>query len=228
MRAATRMMLMSEMGRDGPGYEGREGGMKAEYRPENRNEPEGRYAGMNPMIWPGPIYEAGRMIGYDREDGDRRGNVRNEYPEMRYEGARNHSGKEHGGHESQEGGGWAGRFRHHPDERDDSDESEEGDEELDEVKARRWVESMHNADGSKGGIFRPEQAEQYRTAQCPNCDKTEFWAAMNMMYSDYCAVAKKMNVDRPEFYAHMAKAFLMDEDAKDGKLALYAKYIAGK
>ena len=87
---------------------------------------------------------------------------------------------------------------------------------------------MKNNDGTTGEHFKAEHAEQTRNAHCPDCDKMEFWTAMNMMYSDYCDVAKKMNVDRPDFYAHMAKAFLMDKDAGEGKLAKYMKYIAEK
>ena len=40
-----------------------------------------------------------------------------------------------------------------------------------------------------------------------------WWAAMNMMYSDYYSVATKYGLDRPYFYADLAKAFLMDKDA---------------
>ena len=36
---------------------------------------------------------------------------------------------------------------------------------------------------------------------------------MNVMYSDYYGVAAKYGLDRPEFYADLAKAFLMDKDA---------------
>ena len=37
--------------------------------------------------------------------------------------------------------------------------------------------------------------------------------ALNVMYSDYYGVAAKYGLDRPEFYADLAKAFLMDKDA---------------
>lgn len=121
------------------------------------------------------------------------------------------------------GGRYAGNFRH----REDSREHEAGKEvKFDEHKAREWVQKMENSDGTRGEHFRAEQAEQMRMTHCPMCDKTEFWAAMNMMYSDYCEVAKKMGMDKPEFYAHMAKAFLTDKDAGDNKLAKYMKYIA--
>lgn len=129
--------------------------------------------------------------------------------------------------ERYEGGGgrYAGNFRH----RENSREHEAHEAVMfDEHKAKEWVEDMKNSDGSKGEHFKKEQAEQMRKAHCPDCDECEFWAAMNMMYSDYCEVAKKLNVDRPDFYAHMAKAFLKDEDAGPDKMAKYMKYIAKK
>ena len=52
---------------------------------------------------------------------------------------------------------------------------------------------------------------------------------MNMMYSDYCAVAKKFGLDRPDFYAELAKAFLNDKDfggEPEEKVFLYYKCIA--
>ena len=44
---------------------------------------------------------------------------------------------------------------------------------------------------------------------------------MNAMYSDYCKVAKRYGVDRPEFFAEMAKAWLEDKDAVPNKAAMY-------
>jgi hypothetical protein len=52
-----------------------------------------------------------------------------------------------------------------------------------------------------------------------------------MKYSDYCKVAQKYGVDRPEFYADMAKAFLKDKDfhgEPEEKLYLYYKCIVEK
>ena len=49
-----------------------------------------------------------------------------------------------------------------------------------------------------------------------------------MMYSDYCQVAKRQSVDTPGFYADMAKAFLEDGDAVDGKAYAYREYITEK
>ncbi len=66
-------------------------------------------------------------------------------------------------------------------------------ERLTDDELRAWLQRMDNADG------------------------------MNMMYSDYYSVGVKYGVDRPEFYADLAKAFLFDKDspAPAEKLAEY-------
>lgn len=91
---------------------------------------------------------------------------------------------------------------------------------VDEHTARKWVEKM---DG--GEHFKMEQADQLRTTICPDCDKAEFYVALNAMYSDHCESAKKLGMDKPEFYAHLAKDFLNDKDAKPNKLRIYMTYI---
>ncbi len=93
-------------------------------------------------------------------------------------------------------------------------------EPVDEHTARMWVQKM---DG--GEHFKPEMAEQYRTALCPQCEKWEYFVAINAMYSDYCETAKKMGTDKPEFYAYLAKDFLMDKDAGPHKLRKYMTII---
>lgn len=103
--------------------------------------------------------------------------------------------------------------------------SERQPEKVDERKAMEWTRKMKNPDGSTGPHFKPETAEQLRTAHCPMCDRWEFMVAINMMYADYAEVAKKFGADKPEFYVCMAKAFLEDPDAKDGKLARYMEVI---
>jgi hypothetical protein len=96
-----------------------------------------------------------------------------------------------------------------------------------------WGKMLENADGSRGEHFKKGQAEQI--ARQLGIDLHSFGGAevfamtMNMMYADYCAVAKKYGVDRPEFYADLAKAFLHDKDyhgKPEEKLWLYYKCIA--
>ena len=96
---------------------------------------------------------------------------------------------------------------------------------VDEHTAMEWTGKMQNPDGSTGPHFPPPVADQLRTVHCPKCDKWEFFVALNMMYADYSEVAKKFTADKPEFYVHMAKAFLEDPDAGEGKLAKYMETI---
>ena len=92
---------------------------------------------------------------------------------------------------------------------------------VDEHTAKMWVQKM---DG--GEHFKLEQTEQQRMPVCPDCNKYEFYVAMNAMWNDYCETAKKMNIDRPDYYAHLAKDFLKDKDAKPHKLRRYMEHIA--
>lgn len=59
-----------------------------------------------------------------------------------------------------------------------------------------------------------------------SCDPVEFWVSMNMMYSDYSNVARKLNVNNADVYAGMAEAFLKDPDAHENKLARYFSIVA--
>lgn len=51
---------------------------------------------------------------------------------------------------------------------------------------------------------------------------------MNMMYSDYYPVAVEFGINRPEFYAALSKAFLLDKDGPgpERKLMEYYEHIA--
>lgn len=46
--------------------------------------------------------------------------------------------------------------------------------------------------------------------------------------SDYCAVAREYGVDRPDYYAKMARAFLMDRDGvgAEKKIEAYDRCVA--
>lgn len=91
---------------------------------------------------------------------------------------------------------------------------------VDEHTARMWVGKM---DG--GERFKVEQTEQHRNNICPDCDKWEFYVAMNAMHSDYCETAKKAGKDTPDFYGYLAKDFLKDKDAGPHKLRKYMETI---
>lgn len=96
---------------------------------------------------------------------------------------------------------------------------------MDDVE--HWNAKMVNEDGSMGGHWTIEQTTAVAHANgvefthiTPYC----FNVAMNMMYSDYCAVAEKYGVGTPEFYCDMAKAFLFDKDGPSPKEKLAAYY----
>lgn len=91
--------------------------------------------------------------------------------------------------------------------------------------AKRWTSKMQNADGTTGSHWTLEQTQDVAKQRGVTCDKNDFWVAMNMMYSDYCKVAKMYSVDNTNFYADMAAAFLQDKDAVDGKLVEYWERI---
>lgn len=93
--------------------------------------------------------------------------------------------------------------------------------------AEEWVSNMENADGTRGGHWSMEQSEQIRKQHGFDCDPIKFWVTINMMYSDYCAAAKKNGCNTVDFYADMAHAFLDDKDAQPNKLARYRQYVAG-
>ena len=98
-------------------------------------------------------------------------------------------------------------------------------ERLTDDELRAWLQRMDNADGTTGQHWTEDQTASIAAAIGVTFDHVtakEFCAAMNMMYSDYYSVGVKYGVDRPEFYADLAKAFLFD---KDGPAA--AKKLAG-
>lgn len=99
-------------------------------------------------------------------------------------------------------------------------------EHLDKQTAEKWMESLHNEDGTKGPHWTMEQVKQVMSQKNWQEDPIRAWVVMNMMYSDYCAAAKKVNANTVDFYVNMAKAFLDDKDAgAEDKLSAYYHYI---
>lgn len=98
--------------------------------------------------------------------------------------------------------------------------------EFDRETAMQWAEHMQNADGSVGPHWTMEQT----TAVAESMSVVPRWAwgvTMNMMYSDYYPVAVEFGLNRPEFYAALAKAFLLDKDGPgpERKLMEYYEHV---
>lgn len=102
------------------------------------------------------------------------------------------------------------------------------DENLTKDQVVAWVGAMKNADGTHGGHWSMAETEAVRKQRGIECDPVMFYAAMNMMYSDYCKAAEKTGAGSVDFYAYTAKAFLDDEDAEPNKLARYYYFVAEK
>lgn len=100
---------------------------------------------------------------------------------------------------------------------------------FDRETAMRWMERMENADGSAGPHWTMEQTAA--VADSMGIHGVEPWAwgaAMNMAYSDYYPVAVDFGLNRPDFYAALAKAFLLDKDGPgpEEKLLRYYENVA--
>ena len=95
-----------------------------------------------------------------------------------------------------------------------------------EADAKRWTEHMENDDGSMGAHWTLEQTTAVANSIGVHVDPWIWYAAMNMMYSDYWESATRYGVDRPEYYADLAKEFLFDKDA-GGPGAKIAGYYHG-
>lgn len=95
-----------------------------------------------------------------------------------------------------------------------------------EADAKRWTEHMENDDGSMGAHWTLEQATAVANSIGVHVDPWIWFAALNMEYSDNFDVAQKYGLDRPEYYADLAKAFLFDKDG-GGAEAKIAGYYHG-
>lgn len=103
--------------------------------------------------------------------------------------------------------------------------------EFTEGDAKEWTANMQNADGTTGPHWTMEQTTAVAESmgiQAPVVPRWAWGVAMNMMYSDYYPVAVEFGLNRPEFYAALAKAFLLDKDGPgpEQKLMAYYEHIA--
>ena len=99
---------------------------------------------------------------------------------------------------------------------------------LTREQAEQWVQNMRSGD-HRGGKWKFDEIRQYAQNYGVTGEQKviDFFAVMNAMYSDYHKVARKFGVDKTDFYAELAKAFLDDDDAVEGKARVYYECIAG-
>lgn len=102
-----------------------------------------------------------------------------------------------------------------------------GSGEMTKADAEAWVRHMANEDGTSGPHWDINQTSAVAESMGITWDHFTtwcWWAAMNMMYSDYCEVAMRYGVSTPDFFAELAKAFLFDKDGPGPKEKLAAYY----
>ncbi len=97
--------------------------------------------------------------------------------------------------------------------------------------AMQWAAHMQNADGTTGPHWSMDQTTAVAEGMGIQPSEIPRWAwgvTLNMMYSDYYPVAVEFGLNRPEFYAALAKAFLLDKDGPgpERKLMAYYEHIA--
>lgn len=102
---------------------------------------------------------------------------------------------------------------------------------FDRETAMQWAANMQNADGTAGPHWTMEQTTAVAESmgiQGYEIPRLAWGVTMNMMYSDYYPVAVEFGLNRPEFYAALAKAFLLDKDGPgpERKLMEYYEHIA--
>ena len=96
---------------------------------------------------------------------------------------------------------------------------------FDMQMAQEWTRRMQNEDGTTGPHWTIDQTNKVMEQRGVNEDPVKFWAAMNMIYSDFVNVAKKLGISNVDFYTEMARAFLDDKDISGDKLAKYYEYV---
>lgn len=100
---------------------------------------------------------------------------------------------------------------------------------LTREEAEKWVRGMKSEDGKTGARWELRDVQKYAGNYGVKDDEViEFYAVLNALASDYGKVARKYGVDRMEFWAEMAKAFMHDKDAVPNKVRMYYECIAKK
>lgn len=101
------------------------------------------------------------------------------------------------------------------------------DRHLTREEAEAWVHRMASDDGIHGGRWTYDEAVSVaaKSGIAP-AEYADFYAAINAVASDYGMAAKRHGVDRLDYWVDMAKAFMHDDDAVDGKIYEYRQYIA--
>lgn len=96
-------------------------------------------------------------------------------------------------------------------------------------EVRHWVDGMENTDGTMGPHWSMEETWRLQTENnLQSCGRLAFWAAVNMIWSDYGEIILDTGCSVETVCPLMAAAFLMDPDSKRkglDKLAAYYRHV---
>lgn len=97
-----------------------------------------------------------------------------------------------------------------------------------ESDAHEWTARMKNTDDTTGQHWPMEQTTAVMRAHGLHYDPAVWYAAMNMIYSDYYGIIEKHKVNYVDFYVDMTAAFLDDKDAggPEEKISAYYRCVA--
>ena len=91
---------------------------------------------------------------------------------------------------------------------------------LSEEQAKHWVSKMKNKDGTLGEHWTYKQTEEVRYQYMPEANACDFYAALNMIYSDYyCTKFDDMD------YITLTKDWLNDVDVGKDKTLKYYLFV---
>lgn len=96
--------------------------------------------------------------------------------------------------------------------------------EFTEADAHEWTARMENTDDTEGQHWPMEQTTAVMRAHGLHYDPAIWYAAMNMIYSDYFGVIHKHNVNYVDFYVDLTDAFLNDKDGGTPEEKISAYY----
>lgn len=96
--------------------------------------------------------------------------------------------------------------------------------EFTETDAHEWTARMENTDDTEGQHWPMEQTTAVMRSRGLHYDPAVWYAAMNMIYSDYFGVIHKHNVNYVDFYVDLTDAFLNDKDGGTPEEKISAYY----
>lgn len=96
--------------------------------------------------------------------------------------------------------------------------------------AEQWMHNTKNSDGTTGEHWSMEKIDEVKKSRgIDDVSTAVYYAAMNMLYSDYAKVFSKYGIgDTHNIWAEMTEAWLYDKDAKKNKTSLYYEFIVCK